>query len=48
MGLGETSGKVLNYLRIYVFGMRKNYEISFKGDKCSSSVKFTVSRTLHQ
>lgn len=46
MGLGETREKLLNYLRIYVFGMRKNYEISFKEDKCNASVKFTVSRTL--
>lgn len=46
MGLGETSEKRLDYLRIYVFGMRKNYEISFKEDKCNASVKFTMSRTL--
>lgn len=48
MGLGETSEKVLHYLRIYVFGIRKKYKISFKEDKCTASVKFTMRRTLHQ
>lgn len=48
MGLGKTSEKVLNYLRIYVFGMRKKYTMSLKEDECNADVKFTTSRTLCQ
>jgi len=36
---------VLDYLRIYVFGMIKNYDLQLKEDKFNANVKITMSRT---
>lgn len=46
MGEEETSENMLEYPRIYMFGMIKSYEAPFKGDKCNANVKIILRRTL--